>query len=305
MASQSATLTFHVKSTGSTRDYQRGNHPASRKQGHGKFCSICKSAGKSVEEYTSHFVRENRDPNSRVVCPVLLDSVCRYCGKKGHMKSHCHILKKRNEKRNQDRETAKEYRAKPSSRTFSEYVKIDASKKVSSNDDEWQKKHTQQSSGPETSSYSGRFAALDDDSDDEVQKLHDTQRMPAIGGKTLPPPLPYGKMMKRVTSVQQVPKANTISEIPQKKSVSFHLPKIETKPIAKLETKPEPKESIKALDFATDFDDLDWADECEKNQDEVVVETPSWAMSDDEEKSAKIKENIFALQSEIADGWED
>ena len=128
--------------------------------------------------------------------------------------------------------------------------------------------------------------------------------MPAIGGKTLPPPLPYGKMMKRVTSVQQVPKAKTISEIPQK-SLLASLPKIETKPIAKLETKPEPNESIKALDFATDFDDLDWADECEKNQDEVVVETPSWAMSDDEEKSAKIKENIFALQSEIADGWED
>ena len=100
---QAATLTFRINSD--SRGASR-----TKQQGLGKFCPICKSAGKSVEEYTSHFVRENRDPNSRVVCPVILASTCNYCGKKGHMKSHCHLLQKRNQKRAVDGATAGAHR---------------------------------------------------------------------------------------------------------------------------------------------------------------------------------------------------
>ena len=59
-----------------------------------KSCKFCKDAGKSEEEYTSHFLRESKDPNSRVTCPTLLAIECRYCFKKGHTISKCQKLAK-------------------------------------------------------------------------------------------------------------------------------------------------------------------------------------------------------------------
>jgi hypothetical protein len=59
------------------------------KVGGGKFCKICKDMGKSMEEYTSHYVRETPDPTSKVVCPVLIAAVCRYCKAGGHTVKHC------------------------------------------------------------------------------------------------------------------------------------------------------------------------------------------------------------------------
>ena len=59
------------------------------KKGGGKFCKICKDTGKSLAEYTSHYVRETPDPNSRVVCPTLISAVCRYCKEGGHTAKHC------------------------------------------------------------------------------------------------------------------------------------------------------------------------------------------------------------------------
>jgi hypothetical protein len=59
-----------------------------------KYCKVCHDAGKSETEYTSHFIRENRDPCSKVVCPTLLSLECRYCSKKGHTVKYCKILEK-------------------------------------------------------------------------------------------------------------------------------------------------------------------------------------------------------------------
>ena len=59
-----------------------------------KYCKVCHDAGKSETEYTSHFIRENRDPCSKVVCPTLLSLDCRYCSKKGHTVKYCKILEK-------------------------------------------------------------------------------------------------------------------------------------------------------------------------------------------------------------------
>ena len=53
------------------------------------FCSVCKKAGKTESEYTSHFVRDRPGPNGRVVCPTLLSTECRYCHELGHTKTHC------------------------------------------------------------------------------------------------------------------------------------------------------------------------------------------------------------------------
>jgi hypothetical protein len=58
-----------------------------------KYCKVCHDAGRTEAEYSSHFIRETRDPNSRVVCPTLLALECRFCYKKGHTVKYCKTLK--------------------------------------------------------------------------------------------------------------------------------------------------------------------------------------------------------------------
>ena len=58
-------------------------------------CKVCQDAGKTESEYSSHFTRESRDPNSRVVCPTLLALNCKYCFKKGNTVKYCKELKKK------------------------------------------------------------------------------------------------------------------------------------------------------------------------------------------------------------------
>lgn len=57
----------------------------------GKFCKICCDNGKSASEYKSHNIRER----GVVMCPVLKETVCKYCKTKGHMMSHCVALKEK------------------------------------------------------------------------------------------------------------------------------------------------------------------------------------------------------------------
>ena len=59
-----------------------------------KFCKVCQDSGKTEPEYTSHNVRETKDPNSRLLCPTLLALECRNCFKKGHTVKYCSLLKK-------------------------------------------------------------------------------------------------------------------------------------------------------------------------------------------------------------------
>jgi hypothetical protein len=58
-------------------------------------CKVCKDAGKSENEYSSHYVK---DLNGQVTCPTLLSQECRFCGRKGHTTSHCSELAKKKEK---------------------------------------------------------------------------------------------------------------------------------------------------------------------------------------------------------------
>ena len=50
------------------------------------FCKVCKDAGKSETEYTSHFVK---DKDRKVICPTLLAHVCEFCKRSGHSWGHC------------------------------------------------------------------------------------------------------------------------------------------------------------------------------------------------------------------------
>ena len=60
------------------------------------FCPVCKAAGKSQEEYTSHFVKDR--PDGTVVCPILLNQECGYCHEKGHTPKYCPKLKAKHER---------------------------------------------------------------------------------------------------------------------------------------------------------------------------------------------------------------
>jgi hypothetical protein len=60
------------------------------------FCKFCKDAGKSQSEYTSHYTKDRPGPQGKVVCPTILATKCNYCKKLGHSKSHCSVLKARN-----------------------------------------------------------------------------------------------------------------------------------------------------------------------------------------------------------------
>ena len=64
-----------------------------------KFCSVCRDAGKTESEYTSHYVRESRDPTSKVVCPTLLALKCPTCNKHGHTRKYCPLTKSKRELR--------------------------------------------------------------------------------------------------------------------------------------------------------------------------------------------------------------
>ena len=59
-------------------------------------CKVCKDANKSVQEYSSHWTKDNK---GNVCCPTLLNQKCRYCKESGHTTKYCILLE--SEKRQQ------------------------------------------------------------------------------------------------------------------------------------------------------------------------------------------------------------
>jgi hypothetical protein len=106
-----------------------------------KFCKVCQDAGKSEAEYRSHFIRETREPNSKVTCPTLLALECRYCYKNGHTVKYCPILK---EKDNEQK------REQYSANCFETSAKVEPNAKKAPNN---------------------TFSCLDFDSDEEEKKV--------------------------------------------------------------------------------------------------------------------------------------
>ena len=62
------------------------------------FCKFCKDAGLPAVKYTSHYPKDKPGKDGKVVCPTILNNECRYCHKIGHAKSHCQVLKNKNNK---------------------------------------------------------------------------------------------------------------------------------------------------------------------------------------------------------------
>jgi len=62
---------------------------SSRNKRRTPYCKICHDAGKSADEYTSHYVKDRPGPTGKVVCLYLLSLKCRYCHETGHTPNHC------------------------------------------------------------------------------------------------------------------------------------------------------------------------------------------------------------------------
>ena len=74
------------------------------------FCKVCRDAGKTEKEYTSHFVKDQPGPNGKVVCPTLLNQACRICNQNGHTSSYCSQYRNRQVREEPRREPRREER---------------------------------------------------------------------------------------------------------------------------------------------------------------------------------------------------
>lgn len=112
-----------------------------------KYCKICHDMGKSESEYRSHFTRETKDPNSKILCPTLLSMECRYCFKKGHTVKYCALAKKNEKNKINETRTATNTMPKP-------VTNITNAKKVATN----------------------KFAQLSDDDDSDNEEINQSNK---------------------------------------------------------------------------------------------------------------------------------
>lgn len=54
------------------------------------FCRVCMNAGKTEQEYRSHYTKNDK---GIVLCPTILNATCTYCKTQGHFKKECPSLK--------------------------------------------------------------------------------------------------------------------------------------------------------------------------------------------------------------------
>ena len=135
------------------------------------FCKVCHDAGKSEAEYTSHFVRSLPDfnGNTKVTCPVLAATECRYCYKMGHTTKFCPVIEENNKRAKKEKSMAIQAH---------KYEQRSAAKMVSAPMVE--------------KKYGGAFAAFGDESDDEKPEtkqvvVEAVDEFPALVGlKTAP-----------------------------------------------------------------------------------------------------------------------
>jgi hypothetical protein len=81
------------------------NQPSKMIKQQKPFCKVCMNAGKTEQEYTSHFTRASPDANAPITCPTILAIECRYCKGQGHTPKYCPVLKEK-EKQTERRERA-------------------------------------------------------------------------------------------------------------------------------------------------------------------------------------------------------
>ena len=65
------------------------------------YCKTCHKAGKSYAEYTDHWTRDRPGPDGKIVCPIILNSICGYCKEKGHWIKYCPVINQQNKINNE------------------------------------------------------------------------------------------------------------------------------------------------------------------------------------------------------------
>ena len=68
------------------------------------YCKVCHDSGKSESVYSSHWVKSlpDKNGNTKIVCPTLLDTECRYCFKLGHTTKFCPVLVQNNKRKEKE-----------------------------------------------------------------------------------------------------------------------------------------------------------------------------------------------------------
>ena len=86
------------------------------------FCGVCYKAVKTKDVYTKHWTMETPDPKSKVTCPTILNTVCKYCKEKGHTMKYCRML---NDKKSRNEVNKKEHKKdRDTENDVDGYVKI-------------------------------------------------------------------------------------------------------------------------------------------------------------------------------------
>jgi hypothetical protein len=129
-------MSYNNKSNANKKFASNGKKP---------FCKVCHDAGKTESEYTSHFVRSLPDMNgkTKVTCPILAATECRYCYEFGHTTKFCPILEENAKRSKKEKSVSIQYQ-KAEQRAYSRPIPEPVVEKK----------------------YSGSFAALADDSEE-------------------------------------------------------------------------------------------------------------------------------------------
>jgi len=168
-----ASLTFTVRSN---RRQQGGNRKRQQKK---PFCKVCFDAGKSEEDYTSHYLKDRPGPNGKVICPTLLMTECRYCHEYGHFKSHCPDLekRKRDKERNAKARTVSRQQKFEAGNWMTAGVEKQLEEAVAANKLQRKQAIPQR---PVTFASNSKFAALDDSDDEEDEIMLISKAGPSL-----------------------------------------------------------------------------------------------------------------------------
>jgi hypothetical protein len=237
-------------------------HPSTSKPTAPKkpYCKVCFDAGKPESMYTSHWVRSLPDAygNSKVTCPTLLETECRFCYKLGHTTKFCPAIEQNKKQKERNDRKLKSTEEKPRSEEKKSAVSI--------------------------------FDVLRDDSESEDEKLPSVQsNQPVIQSKQpviqLKLPTVQPEVKTGWAEIVAKPKEDPFVKHPagEARSVFKSLPQSATKPV------PSTKDYSKPL-YTKSW--ADWSDDSESDDDmplemPVLKREPEWStnfsMDDDDE----------------------
>ncbi len=208
------------------------------------FCKVCKDAGKSEKEYTSHWVKSNDRLTGKTIttCPTLLAQECRYCRDFGHTAKYCQALA---DKKKYEEKTENKLSKNP--KQVEEKKVHSVAKRVS-------------------------FAALAYDSDEEVQ----VKPTPVISG-----PKPVTTAAKPVLTgwAAIAAKPVTLQAPVEPKSVftELNIGVTRVKPVIIAKRRPAPVRGEK-INWAYDYSSSDEEDDVEEMQSQqfTPIYDPTW-----------------------------